>query len=76
MAREIKQGEERLAETKGDRIDLRTLLGLGGEPPVSSAGKLVTAVSQQARTAASRPRRRVGQRNPIRDPVGVKEHVG
>lgn len=76
MEREMEESEKQLAETKGDRTDLRTLLGVEAEPPASGADRLVTAVNQQPRTAASRPRRRVGQRNPIRDPVGVKRHVG
>lgn len=76
MEREMEEGEKQLLETKGDRTELRMLLGVEAEPPASGADRLVTAGSQQLRPAASRRRGRVGQRNPIRDPVGVTQHVG
>lgn len=76
MTRDIQEGEERLAEQPGERTMLRTLLGLGEKPTRTGENKLPMAVNHQRQTAVSPPQRRVGQRNPVRDPVGVKQHVG
>jgi energy-coupling factor transporter ATP-binding protein EcfA2 len=63
MAREIREGEERLDERKETRDELRRLLGMG----VSGAE------AEQEKDGSNGQRRggRVGQRNPVRDPVGM-----
>lgn len=76
MALEIREGEAQLVEAKGDRTELRALLGLEGALPGSGAKRVVPPTTRHVRAGASRPTGRVGQRNPIRDPVGVKQHVG
>jgi hypothetical protein len=64
MAREIKEGEELVMEREEQRAELRALLGMApfsanGNKPDSSAAK------------KTKRRKRVGQRNPVRDVVGV-----
>lgn len=76
MAREIKEGEDQLTEKPGDWTALGTLLGLEGASPRTGEETVVTAANPRTRTTPPRPRRRVGQRNPIRDPVGLQQHVG
>ena len=60
MLAEAVEGERRLAETEEEQAQLRRNLGLEVETP--------HARSQ----APAQQRRRVGQRNPVRDPVGMK----
>lgn len=76
MALEIKEGEAQLTEAKGDRIQLRALLGLEDTLSGSGANRVASPTNQHVRAGVSRPKQRVGKRNPIRDPVGVKRHVG
>lgn len=58
MAREIREGEETLTATGRAQTELQALLGMSTE-------------SAEQPTAPSR--RKVGQRNPVRDPVGSHE---
>jgi len=60
-AREIKEGEERLRERQEQRAELRALLGLEPTPVEQTA----------AEPGTSRQPRRVGERKPVRDLVGV-----
>jgi AAA domain len=85
MAAEAREGEAQWADRDGNPARLRTLLGLvaatGSDPeatPRSDGSSLVAAdPSGQPATAPSRSpsRRRVGERRPTRDRVGVPEGV-
>lgn len=66
LAREIAEGEAALAGTGREQADLRRWLGL---PPTPLAGTV--PVSEAAASPTPRVRRRVGERRPQRDPVGV-----
>ncbi len=72
MAREIKEGEERLTETDKTAHELRSLLGMGALGTRASEAPTPVSVTGERR----RPRRRVGERNPIRDAVGVAQSSG
>lgn len=65
MAREIKEGEEALREVHEQRTELRALLGLG---PVEAG---LNGNTPTTPAPASKRRRQVGERKPIRDAVGV-----
>jgi len=60
MAREIREGEETLAANSHAQTELRSLLGM----PIESA--------EQHPSSSSR---KVGKRNPVRDPVGHHEQA-
>ena len=64
MAREIREGEEALAERAEDHSELRALLGVHTEP------------TQGNSAGTERRTDRVGRRKPIRDPVGAKARAG
>lgn len=66
MARDAVEGERQLAETSGARSTLRGILGM--DPLVDGASGNDIKVSKIAT-------RRVGERNPVRDPVGKKHAV-
>ncbi len=71
MAREIKEGEERLAEPVRTTTELRTLLGMGATD--TGTGSEVVQPTGAALSAGARARllrRRVGERRPTRDAVG------
>jgi len=77
MARENKEGEERLAEPARTATELRALLGMGAEDPGTGAGVgHSTGAAPPAGAAGRRARRRVGERRPTRDAVGGLEHAG
>jgi len=65
FAREIEEGEAALVEKEAEVAQLRTLLGISS---------FSTPASKQQSTNGShkKRRRRVGQRKPVRDTVGVK----
>jgi hypothetical protein len=67
MAREIKEGEDLVQERAEQRAELRALLGmkpaLTNDPPTPNLSPAKT----------QKRRRRVGQRSPVRDVVGVNE---
>lgn len=66
MAREIKEGEEALLEVHEQRTELRALLGLDPlEAGTNDNGHLTAPMAKQ--------RRRVGERKPVRDVVGVDQ---
>lgn len=67
LAREIKEGEERLSERVGQRTELQRLLGLNPEPARSLPEIIAPAVVQPKARAG---RGRVGQRSLKRDAVG------
>lgn len=60
MAREIAEGEALVRERSGSQQELRSLLGLA------------QTTEPSARAAAPAPPGRVGQRKPVRDPVGAE----
>ncbi|NTV62502.1 MAG: AAA family ATPase [Oscillochloris sp.] len=60
MAREIAEGEALVRDSSGDHQELRSLLGME------------QAAAPAARAAAPSRPGRVGQRKPVRDPVGVE----
>lgn len=60
-AREIKEGEELLREREEQRAELRALLGV------------ITATVEPAEQPTLSRRRRVGERNPVRDTVGAAQ---
>jgi DNA polymerase III delta prime subunit len=64
FARHIKEGEADLAEKETQLAELRTMLGLS--LPTSSLKP------QNSHGSAKKAKTRVGQRNPVRDTVGVK----
>lgn len=66
MAREIKEGEEALQEVHEQRTELRALLGLD---PL----ELIAPGNGAAAEPVKKRRRRVGERKPIRDAVGVDQ---
>jgi hypothetical protein len=79
MAREIKEGEEASLDRPEERSELRTLLGLDREADHASVAG-TDGMEPQPRAAPGSRRRssnnRVGQRKPVRDPVGTPEHAG
>lgn len=66
MARDAVEGERQLAETSGARSTLRGILGM--DPLVDGPSGNDIKVSKIAT-------RQVGERNPVRDPVGKKHAV-
>ncbi len=66
MAREIKEGEEALQEVHEQRTELRALLGLD---PLEA----ITTNHETAADSVVKQRRRVGERKPVRDAVGVDQ---
>jgi hypothetical protein len=77
MAREIKEGEERLAEPARAETELRALLGMGAEDPGTGVGVVQSTGAPPSPGATMRPaRRRVGERKPTRDAVGGLSHAG
>jgi hypothetical protein len=74
MLREIQEGERQLIESEDDQNQLRAALGLTGE---SSLGSPMSDFSQEEQEAAPKPpRRRVGNRKPKRDKIGVEQDAG
>jgi len=65
FAREIKEGETALAKKEAELAELRTLLGISSCSPPSSK-------RQSANGSHKKGKKRVGQRKPVRDTVGVK----
>jgi AAA domain len=77
MAREIKEGEERLIETDRTAAELRHVLGMatrevGISPELAQAPQGASAIAAQKRSS----RRRVGERRPTRDVVGTDQAAG
>ena len=71
---EIQAGERQLFESEDDQNQLRAALGLTGE---SSLGSPMSDFSQEEQEAAPKPpRRRVGNRKPKRDKIGVEQDAG
>lgn len=64
FARRIKEGEADLAEKETQLAELRAMLGLALTPSSSKP--------QNSNGSARKAKTRVGQRNPVRDKVGVK----
>ena len=78
MLREINEGEKLFEKTDSDRNRLR--MALGFDPIASltsndSAAEPVTPSSEQAPVKKPTRKRRVGQRNPKRDPVGSESNA-
>ncbi len=65
FAREIKEGESALAEKEAEAAELRALFGVSFLSASSSK-------RQSANGSHKKGKRRVGQRKPVRDTVGVK----
>jgi hypothetical protein len=76
MAREIKEGEERLTDNLGTANQLRRLLGMGSDMVVSGVEEPKFAASGSAAGAGRQRRRRVGERSPVRDTVGGVRNDG
>jgi AAA domain-containing protein len=86
MAAEAREGEAQWADRDGNPARLRTLLGLvaaaesdpGPAPGSDGSSPVVADPSGRPATMTSRSpsRRRVGERRPTRDRVGVPEHGG
>lgn len=79
LAREIKEGEEALSGSDRERDELRTLLSLPAQPILAGRAGPEPGAQQRSDGASARQRvGRVGQRQPMRDPVGgvKQEHVG
>src|SRR3990172_5622126 len=79
LAREIKEGEEALLGGEWERDELRMLLGMTTKASRAVAAKPEPEAGQRSEGMTSRRRAgRVGQRRPVRDPVGgvQREHVG
>lgn len=75
MATEALEGEAKLKKDEGANKQLLRILGMA--EIVSKTGNDGTAFANQQKSATSnRKSNRVGERNPGRDPVGVKDHVG
>jgi hypothetical protein len=80
MAQEALEGEFALAEKKGARTRLMTLLGL--DPKPESTDTVVPEIAarvRETRTApvAGRRRGRIGERSPVRDEIGIAyQNVG
>jgi len=64
FARRIKEGEADLAEKETQLAELRAMLGLSLTSP--------SAKPQHSNGSAKKRKKRVGERNPVRDRVGVK----
>jgi hypothetical protein len=76
IALEMREGEAILAEADGARKRLRTLLALDDAP---ATGARTVADTGTSPTTSSTPRQhttRVGERTPMRDPVGVAGCMG
>lgn len=65
MFKEILEGERQLMETESDIQNLRNSLGLGDEPPI---------LNQKSKNTNTK-RKKVGQRKPKRDSVGLEQDV-
>jgi AAA domain-containing protein len=77
MAREIKEGEDRVAETTRTAEELRRVLGMGTREvgvgsELTEAGQIPSSSVAQRRSS----RRRVGERRPTRDVVGTAHAAG
>jgi hypothetical protein len=68
MAQEALEGESALTEKKEARTRLLTLLGLDPKPGVPSRSAMTEIRGMTA--PHQRSRRRVGERNPVRDAIG------
>lgn len=64
FARQIKEGEVAVAEKEAQLAELRAMLGLSVITPAPKP--------QNGNGATKKAKKRVGERNPTRDPVGVK----
>lgn len=71
MAREIKEGEGHLTDDGTKAMELRHLLGMKFAGGSESIRLSRSTSSDFAAGQRKPPRRRVGERNPVRDPVGV-----
>jgi AAA domain len=79
MAQEALEGESALAEKKEPRMRLLMLLGLDPKPGLADATIAgSTARVQELRTSrqGQRRKRRVGERTPVRDEIGVACRAG
>ena len=65
MFKEIQEGERQLSESEADVQDLRSSLGLGAKP--------IAPPEETPKT--TRSSRKVGERKPKRDPIGVQQDV-
>ena len=78
MLREINEGEKLFKETDSDRNRLRMALGfdpIASSTSTDSAAEPVTPSSEQSPAAKPTRKRKVGQRNPKRDPVGSESNA-
>lgn len=66
MFKEILEGERQLTETQSDIQNLRNSLGLGNEP---------LSFSEKAPKTTAKTGKKVGQRKPKRDSVGLQQDV-
>lgn len=79
LAREIKEGEEALPGGDREGGELRMLLGMQMKPIRAAVAKPDPGEQQRSQGGSTQRRvGRVGQRRPVRDPVGEvrQEHVG
>jgi hypothetical protein len=73
MAWELKEGEEAMQDRGDGRMELRSLLGLDPQAPDSNRTDEAEPRIPDA-TGRKRPAGRVGQRRPVRDPVGESQN--
>lgn len=66
MAKEIADGEQKLIETSQQEAELRQMLGLGAQPSLCSEA--------EGNRPATASQHSVGDRNPVRDPIGGQEN--
>jgi hypothetical protein len=64
FARRIKEGEADLEEKETQLIELRAMLGISSTDP--------SPKTQSNHNSPKKAKKRVGERNPVRDTVGVK----
>jgi hypothetical protein len=76
MAKEIKEGEERLTGGEEPRNELRRLLGMGSDGVVVGVKALKATARHSAAGNGRRRLRRVGERNAVRDAVGAVRNGG
>jgi len=70
MSTEALKGEEAFSDTEDSREKLRDLLGIKMQSPAFSESEI------EGRCSPKSVPRRVAQRKPYRDPIGINPHVG